>query len=170
MLFGVELNVLAFYGISVLAIGAAVLAVTFRNVFHCALALGLLFLFSSALFVLLNADFLAVVQVLIYVGAVVVLFIFAIVLTEKLTSADIRQTNEQKTVAALLSLLFLVVLGIVFAQTPWPRGGNPAAEGSIYIIGRQLLSDYLEPFEVASVLLLAALVGAIVCGKEALKR
>jgi NADH:ubiquinone oxidoreductase subunit 6 (subunit J) len=162
--------VIAFYGISALAVAAAVLAVTFRNVFHCALALGLLFLLSSALFVLLHADFLAVVQVLIYVGAIVVLFIFAIVLTEQITSARVRQTNEQKTVAVLLSLLFLVVIGVVFAQTPWPRGEGTVPEGSIYVIGRQLLSDYLEPFEVASVLLLAALVGAIVCGKEALKR
>jgi len=170
VLFGIELSVLAFYGIAILTIGAAIMAVTLRNIFHCALSLGMMFLLSSALFILLNADFLAVVQVLIYVGAVVVLFIFAIVLTEKIASAKIRQTNEQKTVAVLLALVFLVVTGMVLAQTQWPHGTAGPPQGSIYVIGRELLSTYLEAFEVASVLLLAALVGAIVCGREALKK
>lgn len=152
------------------AVVFAVMAVSLRNVFYCALSLiGLIFC-TSAIFVLLGADFLAVVQILVYVGAIVVLFLFCIVLTEKIASRAIRQTNEQKTISAVLGLLVFVLVAYVVVRTQWPEVPAAMREATVGLIGRNLLTTYLEPFEVASVLLLAALVGAVVLARERVKK
>ena len=148
----------------------AVMAVSLRHIFYCALSLiGLIFC-TSALFVLLGADFLAVVQVLVYVGAIVVLFLFSIVLTERIASRSIRQTNEQKGVSALVGGIVFAVVAYIAVREHWPPVPTGDMEATVSSIGRDLLTTYLEPFEVASVLLLAALVGAVVLGRERVKR
>jgi len=161
---------LAFKMLALAAVVFAVGAVTLRNVFHCALSLAAMFFALSGVFVLLDADFLAVVQILIYVGAVVVLMIFAIVLTERITSTSVKQVNDLVVPGFLLCLALLVGLISVVRVASWPSpAGGPQAD-SIKIIGRQLLSTHVEAFEVASVLLLAALVGAVFLGKEITKK
>ncbi len=161
---------LAFKALALVAVVFAVGAVTLRNVFHCALSLAAMFFALSGVFVLLDADFLAVVQILIYVGAIVVLMIFAIVLTERITSTSVRQANQLVIPGFVLCLALLAGLFSVIRVAAWPSSeGGPQAD-SIRIIGRQLLSTHLEAFEVASVLLLAALVGAAFLGKEITKR
>jgi NADH-quinone oxidoreductase subunit J len=152
------------------AVAFAVMAVSLRHIFYCALALiGLIFC-TSALFVLLGADFLAVVQILVYVGAIVVLFLFSIVLTERIASRSIKQTNEQKGVSALVSIIVFGVVGYIAARERWPEAPAGEMDATVGAIGRDLLTTYLEPFEVASVLLLAALVGAVVLGRERVKK
>ncbi len=148
----------------------ALAAVTLRNVFHCALAMAAMFILLSGVFVLLDADFLAVVQILIYVGAVVILVIFAVVLTEKITSETIRQTNRLVVPGLLLCAALLVGTVYVIGRASWPFEVGPPQEETIKLIGTQLLSTHLEAFEVASVLLLAALVGAVFLGKEITKK
>lgn len=146
------------------------MAVSLRNVFYCALSLiGLIFC-SSAIFVLLSADFLAVVQILVYVGAIVVLFLFSIVLTERIASRAIKQTNEQKVISGLLGLLVFVIVSYVVVRTQWPALPRTMREATVGVIGDNLMTKYLEPFEVASVLLLAALVGAVVLARERVKK
>lgn len=148
----------------------AVMAVSLRHIFYCALSLiGLIFC-TSALFVLLGADFLAVVQILVYVGAIVVLFLFSIVLTERIASRSIRQTNEQKGASALVGVIVFGVVAYIAVREHWPAVPTGDMEATVSIIGRDLLTTYLEPFEVASVLLLAALVGAVVLGRERIKK
>jgi len=152
------------------AVVFAAMAVSLRNVFHCALSLiGVVFC-TSGLFVLLGADFLAVVQVLVYVGAIVVLFLFSIVLTERIASKAVRQTNEQKGVSAVLAVLAVGVLAYATLRTAWPLGERRIPEGTVRTIGRELLTTYLEPFEVASLLLLGALVGAVFLARERAKK
>jgi NADH:ubiquinone oxidoreductase subunit 6 (subunit J) len=152
------------------AVVFAVMAVSLRNIFYCALSLiGLIFC-SSAVFVLLGADFLAVVQILVYVGAIVVLFLFSIVLTERIASRAIKQTNEQKVISGVLGLLVLVIVAYVVVRAQWPAVPQAMREATVGVIGEDLLTTYLEPFEVASVLLLAALVGAVVLARERVKK
>lgn len=160
--------VFAAFGLGAIVFG--VMAVTLRNIFYCALSLiGVIFC-TSALFVLLGADFLAVVQVLVYVGAIVVLFLFSIVLTERIASRAVKQTNEQKTISAVLSAVVFAVVGYVALRSHWPLIPAALRKATVKIIGENLLTSYLEPFEVTSVLLLAALVGAVVLARERVKK
>jgi len=161
---------LAFKMLALAAVVFAVGAVTLRNVFHCALSLAAMFFALSGVFVLLDADFLAVVQILIYVGAIVVLMIFAVVLTERITSSSVRQANHLVIPGALLCLALLAGLISVIRVSAWPALETGPQQDTIKIIGRQLLSTHLEAFEVASVLLLAALVGSVFLGKEITKK
>jgi len=161
---------LAFKMLALAAVVFAVGAVTLKNVFHCALSLAAMFFALSGVFVLLNADFLAVVQILVYVGAIVVLMIFAIVLTERITSTTVRQTNHLVIPGFLLCLALLAGLVSVMRAAAWPAAGPGPQPDTIKIIGRQLLSTHVEAFEVASVLLLAALVGSVFLGKEITKK
>ena len=161
-----------FYIIAFVTVVSAVLVVTLKNIFHSALFL-ILCLFSVAgVFILCEADFLAGVQVLIYVGGIAVLMIFAIMLTAGLTNFKVKQHNEQVAMGALAAFCFLlIVLGGV-AKTLSVRGGFPMAHtpkiigSTTHSLGKLLLTDFVLPFELVSVLLLAALIGAVVLAKK----
>lgn len=161
---------LVFKLVGLVAVVFAVMAVTLKNVFHCALALAAMFFALSGVFIFLDADFLAVVQILIYVGAIVILIIFAVVLTERITSEAIRQTNHLLIPGLLLCASLLGGFVYVIDAARLPAESTPAQAETIRIVGRQLLSTQAEAFEVASVLLLAALVGAVFLGKEITKK
>ena len=103
-----------FYLLSLVIIISALMVVTLKNIFHCALFLILTLFMVAGVYILLSAEFLAAVQVLIYVGAVSVLIIFAIMLTSQLTSKKIIQTNEQATVAGLVAMGFLFASQFAF--------------------------------------------------------
>jgi NADH:ubiquinone oxidoreductase subunit 6 (subunit J) len=160
----------AFAAFALAAIAFGVMAVSLRNIFYCALSLIGVIFSTSALFVLLGADFLAVVQVLVYVGAIVVLFLFSIVLTERIASRAVKQTNEQKTISAVLGAAVFVIVAYVAVRARWPVLPVAMRDATVGLIGENLLTTYLEPFEVASVLLLAALVGAVVLARERSKK
>jgi len=161
---------LAFKLLGLVAVVFAVMAVTLKNIFHCALSLAAMFFALSGVFVLLDADFLAVVQILIYVGAIVILMIFAIVLTERITSEAIKQTNQLLVPASILCAALLGAFIYVIRGAGWSAQVPVVQKETIKVIGRQLLSTHVEAFEVASVLLLAALVGAVFLGKEITKK
>jgi NADH-quinone oxidoreductase subunit J len=160
-----------FYIIAFVMILAAIGVATLKNIFHAALLLVLTLFCVAAVYILLSAEFLAAVQVLIYVGAVSVLLIFAVMLTAQLTNYNIKQSNEQSLPALLVSVCFIVVVifaivtnlkvgGFPLAENPEIGGSNTAA------LGELLMRDFILPFEVVSVLLLAALIGAIVIAKK----
>ena len=160
-----------FYIIAFVMIIAALGVATLKNIFHAALLLVMALFCVAALYILLSAEFLAAVQVLIYVGAVSVLLIFAVMLTSQLTNYNIKQSNEQSLPALLVSICFIVV--VIFAiVTNLKVGGFPLAEypeiGGFNTaeLGELLMRDFILPFEVVSVLLLAALIGAIVIAKK----
>ena len=150
-------------GLCVLAAAAAVFV---PNIFHAALCLAAVLIGTAALFIALGADFLAVVQVLLYVGAVMTIVIFAIMLTERI-GTNIRQKNNL-TVAALFPLaLFGGVLISVMLKTPWPvRESTLAAKVTALELGQALMGPYVFPFEIISVILIAVLVGAIAVAKR----
>ncbi len=157
---------LVFYLLSFIIIISAIYVVTLRNIFHSALFL-ILTLFSVAgIYILLNAEFLAAVQVLIYVGAISVLIIFAIMLTSQLAAKRISQSNEQVMIGIFVCAGFLLASLGSLANTVWRIVDKPLPENNTLTIGKLLMNEYVLPFEVVSVVLLAALIGAVVLARK----
>nr|WP_199315447.1 NADH-quinone oxidoreductase subunit J [Planktothrix sp. FACHB-1355] len=162
-------QIVSFAILSVMMIGAALGVVLFSNIVYSAFLLGGVFISIAGMYILLNADFVAAAQVLIYVGAVNVLILFAIMLVNKrqdftpLKSAWLRQGATALVCAGLF-----VLLGTMVLATPWAISTEVAttSESSIMRIGQHFFSDFLLPFELASVLLLIAMVGAIVLARR----
>jgi NADH-quinone oxidoreductase subunit J len=160
-----------FLVVAAVTLGAAVMVVTARNLVHAALWL-ILTLFGVAIFfVLLSAGFFAVVQVVIYIGAIAILMIFAIMLTRRVLQDVGPQYNPGWWLAALVSAVFFG--GLSWMLTTWdgfstPMPQLPQGSDSLQQLGQALVSPnaYVLPFEVASVLLLGALIGAIVIAWE----
>jgi NADH-quinone oxidoreductase subunit J len=158
--------VLIFGLASLVTLGAAIAVVTHKNILHSAFFLVLAFVGVASIYVLLEAPFIAVVQVLVYIGAIAILIVFAIMLTRRLMSKDLEQKNAQWGLAALGSVALFAVLGWIVYNTKWPVTSAAVPEDPITILGQELLSTFVIPFEIASVLLLAALIGAILIGRE----
>jgi NADH-quinone oxidoreductase subunit J len=151
--------------IAVLASGA--LVVSLKSIFHCSIALVFCLFSVAGMYILLHAEFLAAAQVLIYVGAVSVLMIFAIMLTTELASKKTAQTNENALIAFLACLLFaFTVIQIMRFSNVWQMAKEAMPSDNISNIGKLLMTKYMLPFEVVSILLLAALIGAIVLARE----
>jgi NADH-quinone oxidoreductase subunit J len=157
----------AFWLLALAMVVAAVRVVTTRNVVHAALYLVVTLLGAAALFVLLFAEFVAWVQVLVYVGAIVVLMLFGLMLTRApIGSANFD--NDQRLLAALCSgALFVVTSWIMVDAFAGRTVSFDRTEGTTTrTIGEVIFTAYVLPFEVVSVLLLAALVGAIVIARR----
>lgn len=156
-----------FYLFSVLMLVSAALAVTRRNPVDAAMLLVLSLFCMAGLFVLAHAWFLAAAQVLVYAGAIMVLFLFVIMLLDVKAEARRRFSLVAAAGAILGGGLLLVALADVIRQGRLARVPTGAAEGATADIGRLLFNVYLLPFEIASVLLLAATVGVIVLMRAA---
>lgn len=156
-------------GLLIAAMLATALGVVLlKNIVYSAFLLGGVFVSIAGLYLLLNADFVATAQVLIYVGAVNVLILFAIMLVNnKREFAPIDGTKVRNLATAVVCGGIFALLGAMVVMTPWSVSAAPAAgDGSVVKIGLHFFSDFLLPFEVASVLLLMALVGAIVIARR----
>jgi NADH-quinone oxidoreductase subunit J len=151
---------------SLVTLGAALAVVTNKNILHSAFYLVLAFVGVASIYVLLEAPFIAVVQVMIYIGAIAILIVFAIMLTRRILSEDLIQRNSQWILSALGAVGLFVVLGWIMYSVKWPVVQQAVPEDTITILGQELLGTYIVPFEIASVLLLAALVGSIIIGRE----
>ncbi|RJP54100.1 MAG: NADH-quinone oxidoreductase subunit J [Anaerolineaceae bacterium] len=147
-------------------LGSGFMVVTTRNLVHAALWLVSTLFGVAVLYALMNANFIAVVQVVVYIGAIAILFIFAVMLTRKDLRENTPQINKNWWAGALLAAL--VFAGLVFLLQGWSgfsKTGSalPSDFDAVGMLGEALVSPnaYVLPFEVASVLLLAALVGAV---------
>lgn len=152
---------IAFIGVAVLVVVTAFLVVTTKNLVHSAVALmGTLF-GVAGLYVFLYADFMAAVQVVIYVGGILVLIIFGVMLTRRITTLVLIQTSmPNRFFAAVVVLLIFIGLSALMIRTPWYEGEVKEVSGTVEAIGTALMTSYLLHFEVAGVLLLLALLGA----------
>ncbi len=162
-------QIFAFIILTLMTLGGGLAVVTSRNLFHAALSLILSLAGAMGYYVLLDAGFLAVVQLLIYIGAISILILFSIMLTRGLMVPGQVQRNEQWWIAALVVFLTFVVMVVALWQTVWPIAGEEALRApnvAIGQLGAALVGPYAIPFEVISVLLLVALVGAIVLARE----
>jgi NADH-quinone oxidoreductase subunit J len=161
---------IAFYIFSFLTLLCGVLVITKRNPITCAMCLVLCIVSLAGLFVLLNAFFLAAVQVLVYAGAVMVLFLFVIMLLDLKEEVGRRLKLAQGIagLVAVATVLFLVVR-IIWDSKPGASLKPAALAGGTADLGRLLFTNYLLPFEILSVLLLVAMLGVILLSKKELK-
>jgi NADH-quinone oxidoreductase subunit J len=165
---------IAFGLLAAAAVLAALKVVTTKNVVHAALYLVVVLSSIAAIFVLLAAEFVAITQILVYVGAIVVLFLFGVMLTRAQLGTTSDLDNDQRPAAAITAVFLLGVLSFAlvdaFEDDKLPEiGGTAAAVAASQgtrPVGDAIFSTYLVPFEVVSVLLLAALVGAIVLARR----
>lgn len=153
---------------TLVVLGAAGTAFSKNLVYSAFSLLGSLF-GVAALFAWLSADYLSITQVIVYVGGILVLFLFAVMLTNKIT--EVRDSNPAVGArpAALISLSVFGLLAYVAVKTPWKTLPAPAYRETTASVGDALLSTYLLPFEILSVVILAALVGAVIMARKEIK-
>ncbi|MDX1765117.1 MAG: NADH-quinone oxidoreductase subunit J [bacterium] len=158
-----ELKEVIFLMIVAVTVLSGWLVVSLKHIIHAAFALLVTFFGVAGLFVYLNADFLAATQVLIYIGGVMILVLFAIMLSEKVYNVSLFHRSKILPAILVLGAVQLLLVRVVL-HAPWRvRPGGFQSEGpTTAILGRLLLNEYVLPFEIISLLLLAALVGAVV--------
>jgi len=162
-----DLYNIVFYIFAFITVGAAVIVVLSRNIVRSAFALLFAFIGVAGLYIFLFADFIAVTQLLVYVGGILVLILFGVMLTNKQVKVDIKSGVMKFIPAVLLVTAIAGTLLTVFWSTGWTVVPQPVSpEKTAEDIGTMLLTRYLLPFEAASVLLLAALIGAAMIARR----
>ena len=166
---GVSIGDLLFYVVAGMTIVSAAGVAFSPNIVYSAFALMGTFMGAAALYVFLAADFLAVVQVLVYVGGILVLMLFAVMLTHRI--ADVRVSNRSvgRLPALLIIALVAGVMGKAVIGTQWHTVAAGTPVPTTYGIGNAFLGEYVLPFELASMVLLAALIAAVVLSRKELK-
>lgn len=169
------LDKILFYFFSGIAVLSAVLTVTRRNAVHSAIFLITALLATAGIFLQLRAEFLFIVQIILYVGGIMVLFVFVIMLVNLDVAVRQIQFARQKWVALVISLALAAQVGLMFwSSAKMPGQGLPILRAfpadklpsNSEAVARSLFSTYLLPFEIASVLLLVAMIGAVVMAKK----
>lgn len=160
----------AFYVIAAVVLSSAVLMVTSRNLVHSIVYMVISFVAVGGLFVLLEAEFVAAVQILVYAGGIVVLFLFVVMLVNVNETYQVEFLHRQWLPATVLSLILAAQLGFLLWGNAGDLPADPSVSASVLrsvdggnteTLGMMLYTDYLLPFEVASILLLVAMIGAI---------
>ena len=166
---------IAFYFISACILGFAVLVISTKDTVHSVLFLVLDFLFVAALYVLLGAEFLAAIQILVYAGGIVVLYLFVVMLVNLKRPPEAHSDPHRKTklglglsAAVLAELALLAVRSSDMPVRPIVAAAAVPVTGNTEVVGWMLYTSYLIPFEIASMLLLVAMIGAIVLAKREL--
>jgi NADH-quinone oxidoreductase subunit J len=165
------LTTFLFYVTAALIVFSALRVVSARHIFRCALWLAVTLALLAVQYLLLHAEFVAIVQIMVYVGAVIVLLIFAVMLTAQLGDEHVAQSNRLAVPAALGAAA--VFYGLYHALKATPFGaGEPAAatlaagKSNLQAIGGLLLGDYVYPFELIALILFTALVGAVLIARK----
>jgi NADH-quinone oxidoreductase subunit J len=163
----------AFYALAAVILGCGVLVVTARNTVHGALFLVANFLCVAVVYVMLGAEFLAVIQILVYAGGIVVLYLFVVMLVNLRglpgVPPDRRRRSRLGFAVAVVMLAEITAILVSSAGRPVPAAAGAVESlpaGNTEMIGMLLYTDYLVPFELASVLLLVAMVGAILLARK----
>ncbi|MBV6623786.1 MAG: NADH-quinone oxidoreductase subunit J [Rivularia sp. (in: Bacteria)] len=161
------IQIVSFAILAAMMIGAALGVVLFNNIVHSAFMLAGVFVSIAGLYLLLNADFVAAAQLLVYVGAINVLILFAIMLVNKQENfVPLPNSWVRKAATGLVSLGLFALLSTMVLATPWSISTTTPVTNSIVVIGEHFFTDFLLPFELASVLLLMAMVGAIILARR----
>ena len=155
------LSVVAFWVLSVLLVGSALAVVLSKNLFHAVLWLALALTGTAGVFLLLNAEFLAAVQLLLYAGGIITIVVFAIVVTERLIGERLSQTNRGVGSGAIVTVALLAIIVSTLSQRQLPTTPLPQTSDLTRLLGQQVLTTYVLPFELLALLMLAAMLGAI---------
>ncbi len=154
------LSQIVFYFFAALTVGSAAVVVFARSLIRSAFALLFTLFGVAGLYVFLGADFLAATQMVIYVGGILVLLLFGVMLTHKLYDLNLKTETFQFLPAVVVVMGVFAVLVTFMMRTRWHAGGQIPAVPTTAAIGELLMKDYILPFEAASILLLVALIGA----------
>ncbi len=157
-----------FYFLSFVAVFSALLVVFSKNPIYSVLYLIITFFAIAGHYILLNAQFLAIVHVIVYAGAIIVLFLYVIILLNLNTEDEPHKSNLLKFAATICAGLFLIVFvgSMKGTEAIVQNSNNPGAIGTVKNLGKVLFTDFILPFEIASILLLATMVGAVMLGKS----
>ncbi len=158
-----------FYLIAAVTVGSAAMVAFSRNIVYSAFSLVGTFAGVAGIYIFLGADFVAAIQVLIYVGGIVVLTLFAVMLTHRITDVQITNRSVGRIPALVVILIFLGLLVNTIGETHWKSAKEIVYAATAGRIGDLFLRDYLLPFELASLVLLVALIGAVVLSRKELK-
>ena len=152
-----------FLVVAALTLVAAFLVVTVRNLIHAALWLVATLFGVAVIFVLLDAGFMATVQLVLYIGAIAILIVFAVMLTRRVMQDVGPQRNSNWWLGAIVAAIFFVAISSLLWRTGWPALPGGDVGDTVLALGRSLVNpdQYVIPFEVASVLLIIALIGSI---------
>jgi NADH-quinone oxidoreductase subunit J len=157
----VTISALAFWVLSVLLVGSALAVVLSKNLFHAVLWLALALTGTAGIFLLLNAEFLAAVQLLLYAGGIITIVVFAIVVTERLVGERLSQTNRGVVSGALAAVALLGIIVSTLMQRELPSTPLPQLSDLTRLMGAQVLTTFVLPFELLALLMLVAMLGAI---------
>jgi NADH-quinone oxidoreductase subunit J len=157
----VTLSVVAFWVLAALLVGSALAVVLSKNLFHAVLWLALALTGTAGVFLLLNAEFLAAVQLLLYAGGIITIVVFAIVVTERLIGERLSQTNRGVGSGAIVAVALLAIIVSTLSQRQLPATPLPQTGDLTRLLGEQVLTTYVLPFELLALLMLAAMLGAI---------
>ncbi len=146
--------------VALVTVGSAAVVVLSRSLIYSAFSLLFTFFGVAIIYVMLGADFLAATQVLIYVGGILVLLLFGVMLTHRLHNLNLKTETFQLFPGAVIAIAVFVSLALAATNTRWKLVGEKRLEPTTDTIGTLFMTEYLLPFEIASILLLVALIGA----------
>ena len=155
-----------FLFIAALVIASGFWVVFSPNLIHSAVSLLFTLFGTAGLYIFLYADFIAGTQIVIYVGGILVLIIFGVMLTSKIDSPSIASSSANQFIGGMGAFAIFIVQVAVIFNTPWNIGSEQYRDATVGAIGKLLLTNYLLPFEIISILLLAALMGAALLSRR----
>jgi NADH-quinone oxidoreductase subunit J len=164
-----DLSTAVFYLVAIITVGSALMVAFSRNIIYSAFSLLGTFAGIAGIYVFLGADFVAAVQLLIYVGGILILILFAVMLTHRITDVEITNRAAGRIPALIVTGVFIYLLVQTVRETPWVKAKEIVYQPTTAIIGDLFLDSYLLPFELASLVLLAALIGAVVISRKEIK-
>ena len=161
-----DLSYILFGGICLFTVMTAIWVVLSPNLIHSAVSLLFTLFGVAGLYVFLYADFIAATQIIIYVGGILVLIIFGVMLTNNIADPKLTNKSQHQLLAGIFSFALLIMLSNIVFDTNWYVKDLVIRDSTVNDIGMMLLSTYLLPFEVVSILLLAALIGAAMLSRK----
>jgi NADH-quinone oxidoreductase subunit J len=164
-----DFSTAVFYLIAAITLGSAMMVAFSRNIIYSAFSLLGTFAGVAGIYVFLGADFVAAVQLLIYVGGILVLILFAVMLTHRITDVKITNRTAGRIPALIIIGILIFLLVQTIRDTPWAKAKNIVHAPTTARIGDLFLDAYLLPFELASLVLLAALIGAVVISRKEIR-
>ena len=155
-----------FWFIAIFTVISAITVVVNNQLLYSAIALLFTLFGVAGMYIFLWADFIAGVQLLVYIGGINVLIIFGIMLTNRISSVRLSQTNVQQGIGGVVGLWTFIMLTVVITKTQWYQSPGIEPSSTVYELGTLLMTKFLLPFEAASFLLLGALIGAAILSRQ----
>lgn len=159
------LTAILFYTIAAIVLAAALMMIFSKNLIHSVLFMVAAFIGIAFTYIMLEADYLAVVQILVYVGAISVLFVFGVMLTKKDSMDKSNVFNRYRLFGGVVAAALLLLIGRMILLTSFTASAAEPPTSTITAISALLLNDFTIPFELSGILLLVAMIGAIIIGK-----